>query len=1166
MRILFSGNLLLLGISILAAWLLVRLLLIPHARAVIRAANVGRLVSAGGRFGFLLTLQVLLDAMLLATVVVATVGTLLKWYISTFADAPSAIARVVWVRDRVEQSLDRLGWLSAESWVVCLAVLALVWLAASRSASRRAWEAALATRRAALSAAVVDLGDEELVQRANILDPKGIADLDSKTQAVLAENTARIRALQEKAIVQFGQDTQKVASLNSLRAIEEMMRKEAVEKADADDEERRSLTQSADGLHERIEEIEAKVVLPLRTLDDTCEVSLTQALADVSVAVRMKEKRQVALQHLIVEAQLANHSIAGLSKSRREPELISEWLSAGATSVATVQTTSTVGRASAFLCLLTFFLGFVGLGVLEVGPSIVSEAAALELTLIAKGAQPDLTAAINETGTKTSPPPPQAELASENATIDFLRRSFRASVARTLQDSVRLTARDRFDLASVEARQRILVASARSAAPSAEGGRERQVFNFTQSIHRPDVVNSTTVLDEALDRRITMLRQNEGLWTSLRMAAARPAPADLVAESFLKTAFPTGDLPDALGVRLWAERASLDFALHTARSGRPPDKSYRVPSFTDGQFPLSLRDQRLVADYRSDAPQQVERALLGIREGVRDPGSLHRGLPGVLATQSAPSPYSEYFPPAAGDDFPRAGGGPAGGGGFFGPGEGGRPPRAGPSSAMRVATATSARSFAKIRFSGRIGGVLIGSPPERGGEKTDVRHFEWELANNALYLTLIAGTERSVKLGPYHPAIAYHALAYAADGRVVTSTLPQPQSSDSDEIRVNARRVLVHPAFEDTAFACSAIQVDRFVDTFTKLEQVDPVLQHINAVREGVTDLGVLLEILREDRFGPESDQVQRFIDPVAKYTQTCGAGTACFPVEAYEKYGFRFGAASDFLGCLSRKEDAAACFKIMRSKPISATYLVDSGVREAPFVLDNKLIFLTGEDRASDPLWPLDFMIQAVPQTPRGDVTVDATWEPWRFPTIDGEIKEEVAKGVASDPNARAVLSNMRDFTILQRLFRLAFSGELGFEFPLEELVKLQQAAAPFVRVERSERWNLNGPLLRTLGEQHNRLVASLQGIAAADALPDACRAAAREAVHTEDSKHWPETEGVWSAVRSVEHACVGVQVASDFLKRVRMLRELDLVDEAIQFARSDRTSKPAQFHCSAL
>jgi membrane protein YqaA with SNARE-associated domain len=94
-------------------------------------------VSAGGRFGLLLTLQLLLDAMLLAAIIVATLGGLLKWYMASFANAPSAISSVVRTRDYVERTIDSLGWPSAEAWIVCLAALALVWLAASRSVSRR---------------------------------------------------------------------------------------------------------------------------------------------------------------------------------------------------------------------------------------------------------------------------------------------------------------------------------------------------------------------------------------------------------------------------------------------------------------------------------------------------------------------------------------------------------------------------------------------------------------------------------------------------------------------------------------------------------------------------------------------------------------------------------------------------------------------------------------------------------------------------------------------------------------------------------------------------------------------------------------------------------------------------------------------------------------------
>jgi hypothetical protein len=239
--------------------------------------------------------------------------------------------------------------------------------------------------------------------------------------------------------------------------------------------------------------------------------------------------------------------------------------------------------------------------------------------------------------------------------------------------------------------------------------------------------------------------------------------------------------------------------------------------------------------------------------------------------------------------------------------------------------------------------------------------------------------------------------------------------------------------------------------------------------------------------------------------------------------------------------------------------------VREAAFRLDNKLTFLTGEDRAADPLWPLDFMIQAVPQTGQRDVSVDSSWDPWRFPTIDDDIKRAVASGVSNDADARVVLANMRDFTILQRLFRLALAGQLGFEFPLETLVKLQRAAAPFVKVERNERWNLNRPLFETLSAQHNELRGLLRSIAVASGATEPCRVAANAAVKSEEDQHWPKTEGVWLHLSPVEKACTGIEAASSFRNRIRTLRELDLVDQAISVVRSNRTSA-AQFYCSPL
>jgi hypothetical protein len=1148
MRIALSNHLLVLGGAILLAWLLVRFLLLPRAGQAVTGATPGDLIKTGGRFGLLLTLQAILDAMLIAGLLIAITATSLQLYFYWSSDIPSALQRIVQVRDKIERAIDSVGWMSGEAWLLSVIILALIWLLSSRSTSRKSWDAALRARHSALSSAIADLKGEELLARANAVSAAGVASLERNVQSILDENELRIKAMELRPVVQFGDAPENVSSLDELRRVEVTMRQRADTESDVNPEEKAALVRSVDGLRELIKEVEGSVRVELRALDRSIDVTLSRAKADPAAAIALAGDREVALRRLIVDAQLADHAALGSRRSGREPELIREWLAAGLTSVATVRTTSWVGRAAAMVCFVMLFLGFVGLGVKGVAPVLVSEAAALELRLANLAGESDLTAAMQRRAaegadTTATVRPPTTDVASDSATVDFLRASFRSSVARSLQvarseTSVRTAARERFELGAMEARQRILQASTRSAAPSLEGGRGTQVYRFSENVHEFVPTSPRATLDEALERRIKTLRANEGLWMQLRTAAARPVTADLAGEALLKTVFPTGDVHGSPGFKMWAERASLDFATATARAGQPPGATHLVPAFSEQHALMSSRDRRLVADYRSQAPQRLERALEGIRTGSLDPGSLHRELP-TASRGIAQSAYGELFPSSGG----------GGAAAINRPAPGMVP--------QKVAyAAPQARSYTKVRFSPRVGGVLIGARPQEGGEELDVRGMEWSITSDALYLTLTHGAGRWVRLGPYHPAIAHHALAYVADGRVVTSTLPQPLRSDTDDIEIEARRVAVHPAFEDTAFACPAIQVDRFVDAFTSSRRPDPANGQINLARTAVTLLGRLLPAYRElDEL--DAERVRSLLQPVAQHAQTCGIDAKCFPVEPYAGYGLQLGATTQFLGCVARNTEHKACLAELARKPILASYLVDSGVREAPFVLDRTLSFLTGADQGGDPLWPLDFMIQAVPQSlTTKEVEIGERWEPWRFPSVDGRIKESVARGIASNPDAQAILLDMRDFTVLQRLFRLALAGDMGTEFPLDELVKLQAATARFVKVHRSERWNHNEGLLRTLYQEHARLKSMLQEISQDAGAPAACRSAAGSAVPSEEGKSWPKAEGVWSEVGKVEIACKGAAAAERFAARLALLRRHDLIDEAISIARGELSS----------
>ena len=125
-----------------------------------------------------------------------------------------------------------------------------------------------------------------------------------------------------------------------------------------------------------------------------------------------------------------------------------------------------------------------------------------------------------------------------------------------------------------------------------------------------------------------------------------------------------------------------------------------------------------------------------------------------------------------------------------------------------------------------------------------------------------------------------------------------------------------------------------------------------------------------------------------------------------------------------------------------------ESGVRESPYRLTKDLDFLDLGRHADAPLWPFDFMVQITFDSPP-EFTSPNEFEfdvnPFEFPLINEQIHRDVAAAVASGkfdvPDSARVLADMREFAVLQRLFRLAFDGKLGTGFPLDRLIALGQA-----------------------------------------------------------------------------------------------------------------------------
>jgi hypothetical protein len=431
---------------------------------------------------------------------------------------------------------------------------------------------------------------------------------------------------------------------------------------------------------------------------------------------------------------------------------------------------------------------------------------------------------------------------------------------------------------------------------------------------------------------------------------------------------------------------------------------------------------------------------------------------------------------------------------------------------------TRARSFGALRGFARVGGVLIGQDPaERDAAPMNFRDLRWEADGPNLRLLLIDANGQVLRSRPFRKTLIYHALTYAADGRPLAVTMvtakPLPEL-----------RILLHPTLVDTAVGYRVVELDRFVDQFThgndfpqrlqaevevygqadlyRLARAQRLLALVVYLR-GLTAFKVneklLTQIETEARDSLENPRLKataalvlknpgllrdgqrsplaikkEFFDPdlVQLIIESAQPGDqlGVFLARLKEQAGQRF---SGRLLWDPTKEQLERL--IRRCLSPAPEFQVWSGVRERAYAAQPEVL-LPGDSAA--PELPLRFMLQVAFTSPPYFLGDDPKEEqldgysdlsPWEFPALRDGIQKRVLEGVATDPRAKAVLDDAAEFTLLQRLFRVALLGNLGKDFPVERLVALTDATAPAKgapRTVRTPRWNSGGGL-RALAQE---------------------------------------------------------------------------------------------------
>ena len=400
-----------------------------------------------------------------------------------------------------------------------------------------------------------------------------------------------------------------------------------------------------------------------------------------------------------------------------------------------------------------------------------------------------------------------------------------------------------------------------------------------------------------------------------------------------------------------------------------------------------------------------------------------------------------------------------------------------------------ARNYTRLRGFSRVGGVVLGRPPQSGTSMV-AEELDWRVAERELVLRLIRSEGFPIEIGRYDPAIVHNALAYAADGRVIAVTMVRAEPLPD-------LRILLHPALVDAGLGCSAIRLDQLVDGASARNQsllnhraaaiTNVFRQHTAYARAWAIRMHRLV-VQHETNFRRLGDlgefliQAYGIADPEDAFPYPTEEIKPELPITDFgflslnpEFYDQRLVNAISRCGSSESVMAFDGCIRTASTADVYgrdfyATWAAPppefdrwSGVREQPWAVDEALSFMTSQE----PLGPFRFMVQiAFTSSPwfisegrwYADNAVLESFDdetPYEITSLEQPLMDEIASHAEQDAETARVLARMAEFTHLQRLFRAALDGQLVLTgMDLEDLAGLAIETAPYVNRSETLRW----------------------------------------------------------------------------------------------------------------
>ena len=388
-----------------------------------------------------------------------------------------------------------------------------------------------------------------------------------------------------------------------------------------------------------------------------------------------------------------------------------------------------------------------------------------------------------------------------------------------------------------------------------------------------------------------------------------------------------------------------------------------------------------------------------------------------------------------------------------------------------------ATDFARAVRSFRVRGVIFGRDLRPELRVTDISwEFEPGAREPALLTLRVVLDDVEESLGPFAAGIVNQALRYAADRRVVATTITP---GDGNAI---SRVTYLHPALEDTPLGCRIVEIDRVIDSFTAPRPENP---------DQSSTLGRQLAEISSHRMA-----ALRFIQVARLAEMAASAGPSCQPsrLRLDESESPPPAAVTSQLDSVrqlvSDLEDTEHSTELVETA-------LSCGTRETS-AIGECLCDATADVDLSEPYWfPEDHTSQVREQDVTSLDDFDSLFRPamtsdyidlWLHTTFatrkDGASLGDQPETVALDfpreqiellnrllipaafaahatsslraPDYADFMAPIEQFVVIQRFMRTALSGGFGDSFPIEKLVDLERVTAPFVPLQRTIRWEL--------------------------------------------------------------------------------------------------------------